>query len=158
MQQDPLQALHPLREPSPVSWWPPGPGWWLVAVVTLVVVILALAWIWRQHRRSRYRRQAAAELTALRGASMSDHARIQCANEILKRAALSSYSARQVASLAGSEWMNFLDSSLPEKHRTFATFSSDILYAPAPGEGVAKAYISAALVWARHHRQVTTDA
>ena len=158
MQQDPLQALHPLREPSPVGWWPPAPGWWLLAVATLIVVSLTLAWFWRQHQRQRYRRQAEAELHALREAGIANHERIQSTNAILKRAALSTYSARRVAPLAGNEWIDFLDSTLPAKHRTFTAFSGDIFYAPTPEDGVADAYIAAAMVWMRHHRRGTGDA
>ena len=28
---DPLAGLRPLHRPLPVSWWPPAPGWWLLA-------------------------------------------------------------------------------------------------------------------------------
>ena len=63
--QDPLAALHPLREPLPVGWWPPAPGWWLLAALVLVA-LLALAWFaLRRYRANAYRRQALARLREL---------------------------------------------------------------------------------------------
>ncbi|MFN2329932.1 MAG: DUF4381 family protein, partial [Chromatocurvus sp.] len=53
--QDPLQALHPLREPPPVGWWPPAPGWWFIAIFSATLLLLLAAWIWRRYRRNRYR-------------------------------------------------------------------------------------------------------
>ena len=58
--QDPLAALHPLREPVAIGWWPPAPGWWLLAGLVLAA-LLALAWYaLRRYRANAYRRQALA--------------------------------------------------------------------------------------------------
>src|SRR3990167_10562255 len=29
----PLDQLEPLIAPAPIDWWPPAPGWWLLAVL-----------------------------------------------------------------------------------------------------------------------------
>ena len=63
--QDPLAALHPLREPLPIGWWPPAPGWWLLAGLALAALLL-LAWhALRRYRANAYRRQALFRLTEL---------------------------------------------------------------------------------------------
>ena len=39
--QDPLAALHPLRTPEPIGWWPLAPGWWvLLMFVPLVNIVI----------------------------------------------------------------------------------------------------------------------
>lgn len=40
---NPLDQLHPLIAPAPVSLWPPAPGWWL-----LLAVLPLLGWgLWQ---------------------------------------------------------------------------------------------------------------
>jgi hypothetical protein len=55
---DALAQLRDIHLPDPVPFWPPAPGWWIVATV---LVALAVAWqlVLRRRRRS-------AELRALR--------------------------------------------------------------------------------------------
>jgi hypothetical protein len=33
MNPDPLAQLRDIHLPEPVSWWPPAPGWWGLALV-----------------------------------------------------------------------------------------------------------------------------
>lgn len=67
--------LRDIRGLDPVSWWPPGPGWWLLTGALLI--LLYLAWRWRASLRLRippipvlrigdWRWDAARQLRALR--------------------------------------------------------------------------------------------
>jgi len=38
MNPDPLAPLRPLHLPDQIGWWPPAPGWWLLAGVAAVVL------------------------------------------------------------------------------------------------------------------------
>ncbi|MCT5879566.1 DUF4381 domain-containing protein [Pseudomonas aeruginosa] len=43
---NPLDRLEPLIAPLPVGWWPPAPGWWLLAAL-----LPLLGWgLWRLRR------------------------------------------------------------------------------------------------------------
>ena len=91
--QDPLAALHPLRTPEPVPWWPPAPGWWLLAGLLLAALAWA-AWCgWRRYRSNRYRRTArqAVQVILARHAEHGDSARtLGELNTVLKAVALRS--------------------------------------------------------------------
>lgn len=141
---DPLAELRGYHPPEPVSWWPPAPGWWLLALLIAGLLALLLVWAlraWRRRRRLRAAPQAALEeLAALRAA----HARYGDAiafarglSRLLRRYALTRYPRRAVAGLSGEAWLAFLDA-----HGGAGRFQAgpgrDLLVAPyRPGGGQA---------------------
>lgn len=156
--QDPLQSLHPLREPTPVGLWPPAPGWWVIAALLLILLTTLAVWYWRRRKRNRYRQQAIEELLALRDSCPSSSERVQQVNTVLKRSALVAYPGKKIAPLGGSAWLEFLDQTLPPVHRVFAGLDSNILYSAQPSPGKVDAFAEAALTWARHHQREAADA
>jgi cbb3-type cytochrome oxidase subunit 3 len=109
---DPLAALRGYRLPDPVSWWPPAPGWWLLAVLLLVLAIALTAWVLRRHRRRAAVRAALRELFELRTALEADQDRqayIRGLSRLLRRFALTRFSRSEVAGLTGDDWLAFLD-------------------------------------------------
>ncbi len=42
------EQLQPIVLPEPVKWWPPAPGWWLLAATLLIAIVL---WRYVKHRR-----------------------------------------------------------------------------------------------------------
>ncbi len=106
-----LQQLAPLREPAPIGWWPPAPGWWLLAAVILVGVgLLALA-LYRRRQAGRYRRQALARLKQL---SSAGEITLEQLNQLLKATAMRGFSATDVARLHGANWQQFLIATAPK--------------------------------------------
>ena len=99
-----LSRLAPLREPTPIGWWPLAPGWWGVAIIMLIAVVVL--WVWVRKRRSRrfYRRLALAELASLR----AQQASAASVNRLLKAAALRACPSERVAGLHGEPWLSFL--------------------------------------------------
>ncbi|MDE2306685.1 MAG: DUF4381 domain-containing protein [Xanthomonadaceae bacterium] len=58
-------VLRDIHLPPDPSWWPPAPGWWVLGALSLLA-LLAVAWLWRRHRRTqRQRRHVLAELDRL---------------------------------------------------------------------------------------------
>ena len=110
----PLRDLH---LPEPVGWWPPAPGWWLLAAL----VLAALGWLslraYRAWRRARPRRVALRELERLHRAYAIDGDTLRLGRDLsaLVRRAMLAYAPRQaVAGLTGDEWLGWLDRGLPE--------------------------------------------
>jgi hypothetical protein len=57
-----LRDVHPPSEPP---WWPPAPGWWIVALITLALVALAIHYALPHWRRWRMRQGLLAALEAI---------------------------------------------------------------------------------------------
>ncbi|HZW58921.1 MAG TPA: DUF4381 domain-containing protein [Woeseiaceae bacterium] len=111
--QLPLRDLH---LPDAVGWWPPAPGWWLLAVLVLAVLGRYLWQLVKAWRKSAARRAALAEYAHLVRHFRADGdvaALAQGLSALLRRAMLA-YAPRQaVAGLTGDDWLHFLDRGLP---------------------------------------------
>lgn len=100
---DPLPLLEPhLSAPPP--FWPPAPGWWLVAALLAIALIAFAVRRHRDRRRVReFRRFFDDSIDAAEGAS----ARIAMMSELLRRAARRRDPAAD--RLGGDDWLRFLD-------------------------------------------------
>ncbi len=123
-----LEQLADIHLPGEVSFWPPAPGWWILALLLLVL----LAWLTARLLQARRQRlicaRALEELDAVYQAFQArkdtaetdaNEARLKFVNEInavLRRVALWHYPTSRVASLGGRAWVDFIrekgDSSL----------------------------------------------
>lgn len=112
-----LAQLADIHLPEPVSLWPPAPGWWILAVLLLLLVL------WTSRKgfiASRHRKIKAQALTELERCysnysldSQSDSNRLNLrfvneANSVLKRVALVHFPNSAVAGLGGPEWVDFI--------------------------------------------------
>lgn len=109
---DPLAGLRPYRMPDPVGWWPPAPGWWVLAALLLGLAVILLLVLHRRRRCRAAARAAEAELARLRAlgnaAEGADEA-LRGLSRLLRRYALVVYPREQVAGLSGADWLDFLD-------------------------------------------------
>jgi len=132
--QDPLAQLQPLREPDAIGWWPPAPGWWLLAVAILLLLTLLTVWLLKRYRRNRYRKLALQQLKAARQhwLEQGDIPQfVQQINQLLKATAVHVYSNTAVAPLHGQAWLAFLTQSAPSIEKLPDNFS-DAIYRPEP--------------------------
>ncbi len=108
MSPDPLAQLRDIHLPEPIGWWPPAPGWLVVAFLSLALVGWVGYRLLLSLRNNRYRRAARKELARLRhhpdpGAVLPQVAML------LRRVAIQSFGRREVAALTGRRWLEFLD-------------------------------------------------
>ena len=120
-----LQNLNAIVLPAPVDWWPLANGWYVVFGIVLIVIgwfgyRLVQSWI-----ANRYRRTALQKLQVLANDIQSGVNRDSSLRQIpilLKRTALSAYPREQVASLAGKDWFDFLNSNVRNPPFTESNF------------------------------------
>ncbi|NNM00674.1 MAG: DUF4381 domain-containing protein [Gammaproteobacteria bacterium] len=108
--------LRDIHLPGPVGWWPPAPGWWVLAGLVTAAVLAALLWrAWLRRRRGigGYA-LAVTELDALVGGAdaLDDRALAAALSELLRRAASADPARAEVATLTGGAWLQAMDETL----------------------------------------------
>jgi len=136
MNPDPLAQLRDIHSAPDVGWWPPAPGWWLVALLLLA------AFIWLARRllasyRVRQRRKRMLSwidhLNATVDPHKNPHAYLSTLNRVFKVVALRAFPDRQCAAMAGQEWTDFLHQNLTGKQPAEALSAlASGPYQPAP--------------------------
>lgn len=101
-----LSQLAPDHAPAPPNAWPPAPGWWVVAVATLIAIALLARW-WRDPRR-RTRRTALQELQHIRTSDGDGAAVARAIQNLLRRYALTVFGRHTIARLTGEAWLQFV--------------------------------------------------
>ena len=105
-----LAALRDIYVPPPPDWWPPATGWWLLLLIALAFLTWHAWQRWSGARRHRQLEHLLDEL-ALADDRRADHQRLIRLSRLLRQIALHRFPRRQVASLTGTEWLRFLDTS-----------------------------------------------
>lgn len=138
-----IDLLEEVPEPPPVAMTPQTSGWIVLGLVLLAAIVVFARWFWRRWRATAYRRAALREL------QLAEDDPVQIAS-ILRRTALVAFPRPEIASLAGEEWLAFLDRSYPGS--AFLTGPGRVL-ATAPYRGVAPSIdlARAATDWVRRH-------
>ena len=154
---DPLSALRDIHLPPDPGFWPPAPGWWILALI-LVLAAIALGW-WRRSvaRRRRPQREALQALADLRDALAQGEAPHRIASEsasLLRRVALARFPRQRVAGLSGRPWLEFL-----VEHgggSGLAVTEAELLvtapYVPRVNADEAERFIGLCERWIRAHR------
>lgn len=111
MEQLPLKDIH---LPEPVGFWPPAPGWWLIAIV-IPVSYLLLLYIYRRYKQKSVLKSAAKMLENIKNLENSDPLQTLAAiSAWLRRVAISTAPRENVAGLQGSAWLAWLDAGLAD--------------------------------------------
>jgi len=110
--QDPLAGLRDIHLPEPLGFWPPAPGWWVLALLGLALLAGLAYWLHRYLRRARFRRRVQQTLPPRPETSSSAY--LGELNALLKRVARHHYGAASVDALSGEQWIDFLMRTDPE--------------------------------------------
>lgn len=116
-----LQQLRDIQAAPTPPFWPPAPGWWLLAVLLLLVLFYLTRKMIRRLGLQRRRAVILRQLDRLQRQYQAHNDSRAFAADLailLRRAALSRFPRHQVAGLAGSDWLRFLDST--SDHQQFS--------------------------------------
>jgi hypothetical protein len=114
---DSVVQLRDIQGLDTVPWWPPGTGWWLLAVVAVILVFLLVAAV-RNLRRfpvGSWRRHAWRELRMLKVNAPNRPAQ-QVAielSELLRRIAIARLGRSRTAGISGERWLSLLQANDP---------------------------------------------
>lgn len=110
----PSELLNRLRDIQPApdaSWWPPAPGWWIIAAV---VGIVSALYFWRS-RRSTWYAQALSEMRRIERDFVETRNAARCVAQLsilLRSVAMTRAPGPMVAGLTGEAWLRYLDEQL----------------------------------------------
>lgn len=146
-----LRDIHP---PAPPDFWPPAPGWWLVAALLLAMLLVIGRAGWRAWGRWRRQRVILAELARLRAKHAASPALAAAVSALLKRVALTRYPRTEVAALTGEAWLRFLDRTGGDGRFTAGPgrVLAEAPYAPEATTIDAPALMAAARAWVWRNR------
>lgn len=108
---DPLAGLKDIHLPEPISWWPPAPGWWVMAIMLLVAIGFGTFFLMQKLKKNRYRKEGIKELESVldKANAITAPLFLQEISKIMRRVAIQSYGRDKIASLTGEKWLRFLD-------------------------------------------------
>ena len=129
-----LQNLHTIVLPPEVGLLPPAPGWYLLALVSVLLCSFTFYRTFQKNKRNLYRRKALEQLKILQSslhvAPHADPQKEQLLRQLpvlVKNTALTVYPRTEVAGLHGNLWLEFLDSSLDTDANNFEKGAGKIL-------------------------------
>jgi hypothetical protein len=113
VQPDLLQQLRDLHLPVEPIWWPPAPGWWLLAAAAGAVLV----WICRQVMEARRKRQPFKRARALydrlwqsyQADQLTAREYLHQSNELLKRLVIFGIGQDQARKANDQDWLDLLD-------------------------------------------------
>ena len=100
--------LRDIHMPAPPSWWPPAPGWWLLAAIAVGVAVFLFLYLRKKWKQRSRRRAVMAEFERIVGTERSDLPGLAAAlSAFLRRLAIRS--APAAATISGEAWLGHLD-------------------------------------------------
>ena len=115
MNPDLLSQLRDIHAAPLAPWWPPAPGWWVLALLGLIL----LAWLGRRvlaRIRTKQRRKQMLGwidfLNVMVDPALDPQAYLAMLNRIFKLVALKAFPEQHCAAMSGTKWVEFLGEKL----------------------------------------------
>ncbi len=112
--QNPLDMLRDIHLPDEVSAWPPAPGWWILAILSIALILWIVRFFWKKHQQKKLLRLSIYTMNELELA-YSQHkdpaVLVKQYSSLLRQIALARFPRQEIASLTGQSWLTFLDLS-----------------------------------------------
>jgi hypothetical protein len=109
-----LQDIHSAGQPP---WWPPAPGWWLLAIIGLLVLAFVLRkivnWLSVLRRRKAWL-HALEDLNRDYDPVQHPHEYLAGLNRLFRAVAVKAFPGTACARLQGEEWVAFIAALMPE--------------------------------------------
>ena len=113
MNADPLDALRDIYLPVEPHWWPPAPGWWIIAALVFAMLWWCGRRFWAYRAATRPIRAAQRIIDSLIAeeaqATSSDATLANQCNEVLKRLLVVALGMRTLTNQSGEKWLRTLD-------------------------------------------------
>ncbi len=160
---DTIPAIGQFIEPSPVTFTFGAPGWYIVAALLVLCILLWAIWVLVRYYKNRYRREAVKRIDAgqeklFSEAKYADF--IYLANMLMKQISMLHYGRKEVASLQGKSWFEYLNSCC--RKPIFNTEDENIVATLYLTENnnqqmQAEVFASKAKQWIKNHRYATRN-
>ncbi len=137
MNPDLLSQLRDIHAAPSEPWWPPAPGWWVLALLVLILLIWfgrRLLAAYRVHQRRKQMLAWVDHLNVSIDPQRDPQAYLSTLNRIFKLVALRAFPGQHCAALAGQDWADFLKDNMkgPLPAEPLNVLASGP-YDPAPG-------------------------
>jgi hypothetical protein len=136
MNPDLLSQLRDIHAAPIAPWWPPAPGWWILALLLLVLLVWLGRKVLARLRVFQRRKQMLGwidHLNATIDPQRDPQAYLSTLNRIFKLVALRAFPADHCAALSGQDWADFLTGKMKDSQ---SAGSLNVLasgpYDPAP--------------------------
>ena len=149
--------LRDIHAAAPPAFWPPAPGWWVVALLLIAILVLSTLWLLRRYRLYRLKVDIMDEIESISTCNTENTEEFTAhLSMLLRRIALRRYSRERVAPLTGSDWLRFLDET--GGNGDFEHGIGQILevgpYRPQTSELPAEELLALARRWAKQNLKV----
>jgi len=118
MNPDLLSQLRDIHAAPAVPWWPPAPGWWLLALLGLILLFWLGHLVLARYRIRQRRKQMLGWidfLDVMVDPESEPQAYLSMLNRIFKLVAIRAFPGKHCAAMSGVEWVEFLSRRLEKE-------------------------------------------